>query len=692
VNALASDGERVFVGGDFEFLSPPSGSFVLFSAGDGRPVPGTVAVAGSGAVEMIVPDGSGGWFLAGSFTFVAGAQCPGLAHVRADQTLDRRFCLQPDGAVLALARSGPTLYVGGHFTRFAGRKRLRLAAVDARTAALRAWNPGATGKPQIDFESIFPSVQALAASSSAIYVGGSFQRVGSAARENLVALDPRTGRALPWTIDFVGNGYELRYLQQPVTNLALSGDTLLVGGSFERIAGQQRPGSAAVDARSAALEPWIPPDGPIATTEEALYVASSRGVLALDPRTGRTMWRVPPASYGGFDVSALAFAGTTLYVGGDGAEAEGGRSLASIDLRSRDVTGWRPPNLNGPVVALAAARGEVAVGGDFEGIGDRSPHRDLVALDAETGRPVPLNLDLQGQDTEVRALAVSGSTLYVAGYFDRIAGEPRTGLAAIDLETGRPTTWAPVVENGLQRMAVTDTAVYVSPEGDNYETFGELPLSATDPETAEPLDWRAAVENLGDRVKALVVAGSRVYLAGHFRWVNGERRRGLAAVDAETGELLPWNPRPNGDEGAITVAISDGTLYVGGDFTRIAGARRYRVAAFDAETGELLEWAPRLQQGDLGYGPEAHAFAVTDAAVFIAGDFSSLAGAPREGLAAVDPETGRPLPWRVDLDTNVGYGASHLTIAGSTLYLAGEFESVNGVPQRNLAAVRLDGR
>ena len=58
-------------------------------------------------------------------------------------------------------------------------------------------------------------------------------------------------------------------------------------------------------------------------------------------------------------------------------------------------------------------------------------------------------------------------------------------------------------------------------------------------------------------------------------------------------------------------------------------------------------------------------------------------------VAAVDPVTGRPLPWRVALNLREFDAVRHLVIARSTLYLAGDFESVNGVPQKGLAAVGL---
>ena len=46
-------------------------------------------------------------------------------------------------------------------------------------------------------------------------------------------------------------------------------------------------------------------------------------------------------------------------------------------------------------------------------------------------------------DGRVDSLAIEGHTLHVAGTFTSIDGRPRRNLAAIDLRTGRVTSWRP---------------------------------------------------------------------------------------------------------------------------------------------------------------------------------------------------------------------------------------------------------
>jgi hypothetical protein len=84
-----------------------------------------------------------------------------------------------DGRVRAAVAAGGIIYVGGAFTHATdvdGRvmARNRLAAVDAATGALLAWNPGAD-----------KTVYAIAVSGSTVYLGGDFTRVGGAANRHL---------------------------------------------------------------------------------------------------------------------------------------------------------------------------------------------------------------------------------------------------------------------------------------------------------------------------------------------------------------------------------------------------------------------------------------------------------------------------------------------------------------------------
>src|SRR5829696_8210655 len=86
--------------------------------------------------------------------------------------------VQTDGRVTAIVSAGGQVYLAGYFTHVNGVPRNHLAAVDATTGQLTAWDPNANG-----------AVQALDVSSDGtrIYAGGPFTSVGGLSRPRLAA-------------------------------------------------------------------------------------------------------------------------------------------------------------------------------------------------------------------------------------------------------------------------------------------------------------------------------------------------------------------------------------------------------------------------------------------------------------------------------------------------------------------------
>ncbi|MGH8882626.1 MAG: hypothetical protein ACRD0P_35660, partial [Stackebrandtia sp.] len=128
VRASAVVGSTLYVGGDFDFVGPPTGHGVPLDRTTGTAAAGFPAANGN--VATVVADGAGGWFLGGTFTTIGGVARAGLAHVTADLRVDPAFAPTPDNGVRALALAGGTLFVAGDFTSVSGVPRGGLAALD----------------------------------------------------------------------------------------------------------------------------------------------------------------------------------------------------------------------------------------------------------------------------------------------------------------------------------------------------------------------------------------------------------------------------------------------------------------------------------------------------------------------------------------------------------------------------------
>jgi hypothetical protein len=184
--------------------------------------------------------------------------------------------------------------------------------------------------------------------------------------------------------------------------------------------------------------------------------------------------------------------------------------------------------------------------------------------------------------------------------------------------------------------------------------------------------WAPSLNAQGLEIKASA-DGATIYVGGDFDRVNGEARTRVAALDAQTGELRPWNPAPNGRVDGI--AVNGDTVYLGGDFTRLGSVPRLRLAAVDANTGALRAWAP---EADLVVNTMV---VVPSGNVIVGGTFNTLNGTQQFGMGALDGTTGEVRPWPVNTiirnhDGNSAINA--LTTDGTKVYGVGWTYLANG--------------
>jgi hypothetical protein len=641
-----------YLGGEFKSQRRPTGSALLVgTSAAGAVDPAFPAVAGR--VEAAVSDGSGGWYLGGSFSRVGGVPARNLAHVLSSGEVDRRWSVTPDGNVSALALHGTTLYAGGSFLSVDGANRARIASFDTATGALSTWNPGVSGS----------SVRVIRVAGSTVYIGGNIDFVAGEMRPGGAAFNANTGALTTWNPS--ASGW--------IEDIAVTGSSVLVAGYFETAGGQPRVGLAALNTGSGAALPFAPDiEGSVeamAVDGSTVYIGGAfsavggqarQNLAALDLATGQPRAWSPAAD----GVSALALSGSTVYAGGRSSVA-----AFSVDTAAR--TAW-DPSPAGAVNTLVAGGSRVVVGGDFAGAGPPLAEiRGVARIKPDGSLDTSWNPAPQ-PDPAVQTLALAGSTLYIGGKFTRIGGFDRNHLAAVNATTGAVTGWNPDAEWIANDIAVAGSVVYL---GGEFDAMGGQPrshLAAVNATTGALTAWNPGADA---RVDTLDLAGGTLYVGGIFNSVGGANRAGLAALNAGTGVATAWNPAPNGI-GTRAIAAAGSNVYVAGSWTVIGGKSRTRLAAIDAGTGEATDWNP----GPTGIVLDLE---VSGSMVYAAGNYGLLAGQARRNLGAIDAATGALSAWNPSAD-NLLLG---IAVEGTKVFAGGRQTAISGAVSGAFAAL-----
>ncbi len=272
--------------------------------------------------------------------------------------------------------------------------------------------------------------------------------------------------------------------------------------------------------------------------------------------------------------------------------------------------------------------------------------------------------------------------VYIGGEFSEIHDDdgntlPRANLAAFDVATGAPLTWAPTVDGEVKALALSPDRSMLYVGGDFHrvnDRYRQRMAAVSVGDGSLDSTFRA---NTSGRVLELLVVDDDLYIGGEIISVGGLDRKRIARVDPETGAVdSDWSPRVNGGSVRGLEAAPDGSrLYIGGTFDNIDWLdNTAHLAAIDLPGGTVdNDWQPGLDQ------PVFDIVAVGDD-VYLAVAGPGFHNNRLQKHSAIDGSEG--LRYVADGDVQ------DLELRGNILFVGGHFEQIfGGLERSQLAAI-----
>jgi Domain of unknown function (DUF5122) beta-propeller len=372
---------------------------------------------------------------------------------------------------------------------------------------------------------------------------------------------------------------------------------------------------------------------------------------------------------------------------------------------------------NAAVHAIAQVGDTMFAGGQFRKVTNSSrtvtyTRFNLVAFSASTGAVHPMAPQFNGT---VWALRASGSSVYVGGAFTQVNGVARRGLAKLDATTGAvDPNFNPIVKWG----DVTEIRLVAG----RLLVGGSFPkkLAALDPATGADTGYLAlgisgsVASNAGaTRIYRFAVnpAGDRLVAVGNFTSVGGEpRRQAFMLRLGSPATVSPWHP-PALDLQCSATGIPVYLKDV--DFSPDGSYFVFAASGYVPKTGDInktvCDAVARFETANesnavtptwLNYtgGDTLHSVAATGAAVYAQGhqrwmdnpfgqDFAGPGAVSRQGIAALDPVTGKALAWNPGKTR--GVGGKDLLATSTGLWVGSDGNRFAGEFRAGIAFVRL---
>jgi hypothetical protein len=685
--ALATDGDTLYVGGAFTHIGVSGYSHIAMWDGVNW------QTLGSGVDGNIYAMAVSGEYLyvGGEFTAAGGIVARNIVRWnRRTQTwsaMGSGIAGNDFATVSAIAVSGNSIYVGGHFTTAGGVAASSLARWDASTGQ---WSAVGTGAGGVDGD-----VQAISIWQHRVHIGGSFSRAGNVDANNIALWNDS---ALTWSTfswNQPGNGVKGH------VNAIVAGPTgAIFGGEFDLR--YHDPNYAGADTlRVMNIAMWMgrwtggadvdDPNrtyGPVRAMtvgSDGIYVGG--GFARVKPGEQYQLFGIPvnyvgqfvsgswyPVGYGtnnGTDgyVNAVAVAGDNIYVGGS-------FRRAGKDTRGRIVRwnltshAWSPlyAGPNGSIFSLAAHDTDIYAGGIFNTSDGRTA--DHIARWSGSRWDVVKTT----VDGPIYALSLSGDDIYVGGSFSIADQTSAINIARWNIATRQWSSLGDATGVGGGTLSFVSA---VASRGKDVYVGGAFTIadrvSAYNIAHWDGTNWSALGDGINGTVTALAIADNGdLYAGGDFTEAGGIPADHVARWDGSR-----WSPLGKGvDDIVWVIAVNGEEVFFGGDFTLAGGDTARHIARWNRTAGI---WLPLGGGITAGFAPSINSIVSSKGRIYVGGYFDAIGGVQASDIALWNGSAWGPL------GSGLNNTARALAVTDAGLYVAGDFTIAGGKPSHHFA-------
>jgi hypothetical protein len=638
-----------------------------------------------GEVKAAIPDGQGGYYIAGSFLRVGDssrkyiAQIDGLGRPTA-------WKLNIDSTVNAMYKKNDTLYIGGVFKN-----------IEAKSSL-------AFGAYSISGDSVLPQTLLLPPNPTQINVFKVYNDTLIMAGHGIIKFNMKTLVMIPWTLPISLNIYDIGTL-----DISLPHRTLFYGDGS--------PGMYAIDLFTGILKYTIvlknrtmPPDygrpNSLLVIGNKLYIGGFfENVYVNTVRTirkGLCIIDVPTGNLINTDfaldnhVTNLFAVNDKLYVSGFFTTISGTQRehFAELDTATLAVSSWNP-SPSDPVRCFLKSNGKMFFGGLMNGLA--AIHRNQLAeINIFTNQVMPFNMP-PTYIHEVKRFFVKDSNMYLLCTGSQLNALQQR-LIVINMNS-RQTTTLSSSSNTYQDIAIDEMYLYVA-VSKRLVRYGANTLQQDFP---WGIDF---TNNWGEYYfQYIIPRGDKLYCLG-IEYDNPfiEDYANILVVNKSNSQILhDWRYRSNVpplfDHYNIFskgVFDNDSILYIQGNFTNLDSTGRNMFVAISANTGAMLEWNPTFQNTGFTY-PDYNYLSsplyyrnnklwIGTPAIYNA----SANPVKLPGLEIVDSATAIRLPTIIDIESNerwpdTYYGfVTDMVFDTNYYYLSGQYDLINGKAVTNI--------